>query len=225
MARYAFYNLIETIMHRTTYKLLCFLLLLAIIGCGEVEIPVEKEAPAEQPETPVEQPEAPGEQPETPPDTPETPGEQPETPGEESGEVQEDDGLTIGTANLTADGHLLIAGSLYLSLEERRCVGKEAADIAKTYQEGDLTDWHVPSKAEAQFLRDALACSSPYYYDEGNETLPPLNRKLEELSYIGIYSERYLCEDGTLTFDFKLGTNISSASKTQTYRLRLVRSK
>lgn len=225
MARYAFYNLFETIMHRTTYKLLCFLLLLAAVGCGEVEIPVEEKVPTEQPVTPGEEPETPADTPETPGEESDTPTDQPETPGEESGEVQEDGDLTIGMASLTADGHLLIAGSLYLSLEEHRCVGKEAADFAETYEEGNLTDWHVPSKAEAQFLRDALACSSPYYYDEGNETLPPLNRKLEELSYTGIYRERYLCEDGTLTYDFQLATNISPASQTKTYRLRLVRSK
>lgn len=135
----------------------------------------------------------------------------------------------FGRAKLTADGHLLIDDSFYLSLEEYPNVPsaqssqpKAAAELAAAYSEGDLTSWHIPTTDEALLLRQVLASESPYY---GKDPLPLLNKELDALGYIPIYRERYLCDEARKAFDFELDTNISAAAKSKTYRLRLVRAK
>lgn len=140
--------------------------------------------------------------------------------------------LHIGNACLTADGHLLIADRLYLSLEEFSYVSSaygsaptQAAELAEAYIEGDLTGWRVPTENDVTLLRDALACSSPYYYDEGTETLPPLNEELEKRGYEGIFREWYIYGDGSKVFGFTDAETFAKASKSKTYRLRLVHDK
>lgn len=140
--------------------------------------------------------------------------------------------LHIGNATLTADGHLLIADRLYLSLEEFWYVSSaygsaptQAAELAEAYVEGELTGWRVPTEADVYLLRDALACSSPYYYDEGTETLPPLNEELKSRSYQSIDREWYIYGDGSNVFGFTDTETFKKASKSNTYRLRLVHDK
>lgn len=221
------------------FATLCGLLVFCTTACGEIELP--------QPETP-EQTDKPGtpepgksddpekaddsdtpDSPDTPdtPDAPDTP-DSPDTPDEPDTPAAQ----IFGTVKITADGHLLVNDSFYLSTTEFFNVvpasatpSGDAASYAASYKEGDLTDWHIPTMDEAKALREALACTSPYYTDEGTEVLPKLNKALTELDLDGLYREWYLCDDANYVFDFITGDEIKKASKSKKYRLRLTRSK
>lgn len=234
----------KTPLHFLLLSVLCCLLTLSTTGCGEIDLPLpETPGSGEQtgntskpnnPEKPDE-PDAPDtpDEPDTPdsPDTPDTPDnpdtpDEPDTPG--NGEEKPND-ITIGTVCLTADRHLLIANSLYLSLTEYWNVPSAlstkpdaAQKLATAYTEGDLEGWRIPTRNDAEIIRTALACQSPYY---GEEVLPQINKLLDAMGCLGIYRERYLCDGAAKTFDFAIGSNISAASKSKTYRLRLVRDK
>lgn len=105
-----------------------------------------------------------------------------------------------------------------------------AATIAQGYQEYDLTNWRIPSAAEAKALKAAYApphSSGPVLEGSSFESLNALLRTLEasELHLTeGTTNARYLCEDATRTFSFAPNTTISTAgTKATNYRLRLVK--
>lgn len=192
---------------------LCGLLALSLAACGEIELP--------QPVTPEQTDK---------PDNTEKPGQtdkpdntdEPETPSEQ----------IIGSVKITADGHLLINDTFYLSTTEFVNVApasgppsNEAANCAASYKEGDLTGWHIPTMSEVDALRKALACTSPFYAETGLEELPKLNDALNELKLVGIFREWYLCADANYVFDFITGDEVKKASKSKKYRLRLTREK
>lgn len=216
---------------------LCMLcmLLSVVAGCGEIELPVKEDEHPQQ--TQPSQPEKPTEtdgsgEPDTPqgsgdpqePDSPTTPGDE---TGESGGQEQQ-----VGEACFTADGHLLIADSFYLSISNVKGVVSaynedtpEAADqAAADYKEGNLTSgWRIPTEEEARTLL-SLYASTTYYY--GPEPLPVLNRALETMEYDMIsFSERYLCADGTKTFCFEQGKKVTKAGAKKEYYLRLVHAK
>lgn len=213
---------------------LCSLLILSVIACGEIELP--------QPDTPggteqsgntdkPDQTETP-DKPDTPdePDSPDNP-DSPDTPNTpDVPDIAE--GLVFGTVTITPDRHILINDSFYLSTEEVPNVlsaysttPTAAAELAAEYQEGDLDDWHIPTYDEARALRGALACISPFYAEEETDILPKLNKALDGLGLRGIYREWYLCDEGKQVFDFDFNNSIKKASKTTKYRLRLAREK
>lgn len=213
---------------------LCSLLILSVIACGEIELP--------QPDTPggteqsgntdkPDQTETP-DKPDTPdePDSPDNP-DSPDTP--DTPDVPDiAEGLVFGTVTITPDRHILINESFYLSTAEfydvksaNSTTPTAAAELAAAYKEGDLGDWHIPTYEEAEAIRDALACTSPFYAEKETDVLPKLNKTLEELGLQGIYREWYLCDHATHAFDFITEDLISKATKTGKYHLRLAREK
>ena len=105
-----------------------------------------------------------------------------------------------------------------------------AATIAQGYQEYDLSNWRIPSAAEAQALKAAYTppqSKGPVLEGSAFESLNALLRTLEasELHLTeGTTNARYLCEDATRTFSFAPNTTISTAgTKATNYRLRLVK--
>lgn len=105
-----------------------------------------------------------------------------------------------------------------------------AATIAQGYQEYDLTNWRIPTAAEAKALKAAYTpplSSGPVLEGSSFESLNAILRTLEasELHLTeGTTNARYLCEDATRTFSFAPNTTISTAgTKATNYRLRLVK--
>lgn len=98
--------------------------------------------------------------------------------------------------------------------------GALVSEVAKNYQEFDLTDWRLPTAEEAKLLK--------VEYGEGSEKLETLNKLLESVEAlplqvkVGTENARYLCEEGTKSFSLATGSTISNAgSKSENYRLRL----
>lgn len=228
--------------------LLCMfcMLLPAVVGCGEIDLPVKEDNPPQEvlPDEDKEQDhggDAAGGGGETA--DPEGVGDVggadnaggAEEPGDGSddGEVGEQvQEQRVGKALFTADGHVLIDDRLYLSIFEIRGVVSAynvedptaAVRAAAEYAEGNLdAGWRIPTEEEVSYLRDMYA-SSTYYY--GDEPLPLLNRALEAREYEMISLDmRYLCAEGEKTFNFELGKKVTKAGAKTTYRLRLVHDK
>lgn len=221
------------IMRKILYSVMALLVLAT--SCGEIELPQPDQGPGTQ------QPgKADGDKGSSDAGGSSDTGGSSDSSGSSDAEGKGDSGdsdvpatdLRIGTATFTAGGHLLIADRLYLSLEEYSNVSSaygsmptQAAELAAAYAEGELTGWRVPTEADVTTLRDALACASPSYVEEGTETLPPLNKELERRGYYGLYREWYIFGDGNSVFGFTFDETTKKASKNQTYRLRLVRDK
>lgn len=99
----------------------------------------------------------------------------------------------------------------------------EATELASAYQEGELTDWSIPSKEEAKTLQSAI----------GGDRLSATNLTLKKKgASLLIDNEkdaegnnvRYLCENGSYTFTWNAGTSkISKAGSKRSYYLRLVK--
>lgn len=122
-----------------------------------------------------------------------------------------------------------------------------AATIAQGYQEYELTNWRIPTAAEAKALKAAYTppqSKDPILGATAFESTPPqskgpvlegsafefLNALLRTLEASelhlteGTTNARYLCEDATRTFSFAPNTTITTAgTKATNYRLRLVK--
>ena len=118
------------------------------------------------------------------------------------------------------DGHVVALGIvdkdrraklLMISLAE----WEPADESYITYAEGNLSDWHIPTKDEATVLRKLYA---------GDNCLQ-LNQTFQELGADTLSTtSRYYCEEKSYTFSFKEGTVISKAgTSAKNYRLRLVK--
>ena len=94
----------------------------------------------------------------------------------------------------------------------------EMTDFVAAYSEAGLSDWRVPTEDEARALKKAYG---------GN--FEELNLVVEGLSGDAITiattsnNARYLCADGTKTFNFAENGSITSAGTSVKYRLRLVK--
>lgn len=118
------------------------------------------------------------------------------------------------------------ADLLLLSLEEFTDVysslseGHETqmADQAQSYIEDDLEGWSVPTEAQAKLLRSAYAGN----YDDLNVEIERQNGILITVS-TAANNARYLCENGTKTFNFATNGSITKAGAKVKYRLRLVK--
>lgn len=97
----------------------------------------------------------------------------------------------------------------------------DAANAAMNYSEAGLTDWHIPSKEEASYLKSIYS----------GDQLSALSNMLESAGGVPVMDEddsgtniRYLCENATQTFVFKAGSSLSKAGATvSSYRLRLLK--
>lgn len=95
-----------------------------------------------------------------------------------------------------------------------------ATNLAKTYTEGDISAWSIPSTDEARLLKSVWNTST---ISTLNSVVASAGGKNIEL-YEGTGNARYLCEDATHTFSFVTSSSITAAGKTvKTYRLRLVK--
>ena len=96
----------------------------------------------------------------------------------------------------------------------------EMSAIAEDYFEDGLKKWSVPTEAQARSLKKQYGDTI---------SLAPLNDNISELSGDVIITSgtgnntRYLCEDGTKSFNFTTNGSITKAGKTTKYRLRLVK--
>ena len=101
--------------------------------------------------------------------------------------------------------------------------------IARNYSEGDIKGWRIPTKAEAQRIKETYLSAYPDY----SENLAILNSKIEDLGGITLrpWDEtkssaptcRYFCSDADSTFAIRSNSTISKAGNTVSYNLRLVR--
>lgn len=99
-----------------------------------------------------------------------------------------------------------------------------ADSIAKSYIEGDLAEWTIPTKEQAKALRNA-------YNINGNN--PSLGLLLEEAgsNAVGYWKKtednginvRYLCENGNNRYNFNPSSNVDKTYASQLYLLRLVK--
>ena len=91
----------------------------------------------------------------------------------------------------------------------------QATDTATHYIEYTLTDWTIPTEAQARRMKSDLDPSD-------------LNAHLKALSLdtmrtkSGSSNARYLCEEATKTFSLAENSNITSAGAKTKYRLRLL---
>lgn len=195
------------------------------------------ESPAtggDSPATGDGQPTTGGNQPTTGDDSPATGGDQPTTsddsPATGDQPAPDTQKNVFGRASFTSDGHLLIADRLYLSLAEYPNVPSAisatpnvAGDYAASYVEGGLKGWRIPTKTDAELLRQVLAfIESPFY---GADIIVKLNNFLEDRDFTGIYREEYLCDDALTTFNFSASGVYTDVGKTKLYKLRFVRDK
>lgn len=131
-------------------------------------------------------------------------------------------------AVITADGHVLIDGRLYISVVDFRSIpgdGTTAKTKASAYTEGDLSGWRVPTRSDVDLLL-GLYRGSDAYYGEGE--LPALNRALQKADFDTFYlTERYLFDGGRsyFTLDIKASESTGAAQDDKKYYLRLVRDK
>lgn len=135
---------------------------------------------------------------------------------EEMEEVWSADTLTIDrweghavALGLSEDGKQ--AKLLLVSLQEWEPSDESYAD----YVEKEITDWHIPTKDEANIIRKQL----------GGEKVTPFLQLLQELDGDPLSLDlRYYCDQKAYTFSFKDGTVISKAGvSTKNYRIRLVK--
>lgn len=144
-------------------------------------------------------------------------------------------GSSIPSAGDAWDGHLVAlveptaaneADLLLLSLHEELDVYAPAAEgheqemwqLVNAYSEGTFSGWSVPSRDEAAALKKAYGGN----FDDLNNTLDLLGGVPISVSDKSNNS-RYLCEDGTKTFNFAESGSITTAGKKVKYRLRFVK--
>lgn len=98
----------------------------------------------------------------------------------------------------------------------------EALQLTVNYTELDLSDWYIPTTAQAKRLRDTYGSNLPAH-DSLNALLRSIEASEIQLQ-TGNDNARYLCDDGLKSFSFVSSTTISSAgTKATNYRLRLLR--
>lgn len=148
-----------------------------------------------------------------------------------------------GTQWLQVDKHVTILQdgneALLVSLTEWNNISysadasihTQAINIAKSYKEGDLTGWRLPTLEEGKELYSKYKRSTDTDY---NDSLGVLNTKITDLGGIPINAWqakdkypafRYLCsgKDTTYSFSLKAGSSTSKVGKTVKYNLRLVK--
>lgn len=98
----------------------------------------------------------------------------------------------------------------------------EVLQLAANYTELELSDWRIPTSAQAKRLRDTYGSNLPAH-DSLNALLRSIEASEIQLQ-TGNVNARYLCDEGLKSFSFVSGTSISSAgTKVTNYRLRLLR--
>lgn len=247
--------MMSTLHHIRLAVITVSLLLPLAVGCGEIELPINHETPKqEEPSSPADDDHNGGESREEPPsgddnrnqgDGNDNHGDGDGTPSDgdrnqSDGEPCDDNGnQQLGRATLTADGHIVIDGTLYLSVIEYGDIkGSEATkaiSYAESYAEGTLTEWRVPTRDDVKILTDVLTSEDAWYK---STPMALLNWALEESDLTnydqlplregdGTVSVYFLCDGGkkAYTFDAKASKQLTDISAKKKYRLRLVKDK
>ena len=118
------------------------------------------------------------------------------------------------------------ADVLLLGLREMKNVYAPAAeghetqmqDSIQAYFENDLKDWTVPTEEQARSLKKQYGGN----FDELNLLIEQQQGDTLHV-YTSSSNARYLCEEGTKTFNFAANGSITSAGTSTKYRLRLVK--
>lgn len=147
--------------------------------------------------------------------------------------------LPDGTIYFPTEGHVKILDGdddtswILVSLYEWDLYANNTTEIERTtnnYREGDLTGWRIPTKIEAEKMRERYKCSSTML--DFSDELNNLNEKIkshggkilrpwEKKSSLPPY--RYLCENAYYSFSLKSTSQISGAGAKTLYHLRLVK--
>lgn len=90
--------------------------------------------------------------------------------------------------------------------------------LVNAYEESGLQGWSVPSAEQAKALRKEYGGK----FDDLNVVIETLGGTLITVSTAS-NNARYLCEEGTKTFNFAESGSITSAGKSVKYRLRLLK--
>lgn len=121
--------------------------------------------------------------------------------------------------------------ALLISQEEWSGTAAKLPEKAKDYSEGDITDWHIPTVREAEYLMNTYSINSEVF-DASTLTgtpnwgdLAPLQSILDDpiIARANKKNRRYICDNGKQTFPFVKGLKISDAGSSTTYYLRLVK--
>ena len=95
----------------------------------------------------------------------------------------------------------------------------EATSIAQSYQEYDLSDWRIPNEGEARILSQAYRDNPDAFANLLTEAhASPVSLTDDKGNNL-----RYLCENATKTYSFKLNTITNAGATVKNYHLRLVR--
>lgn len=166
----------------------------------------------------------------------------------ESVEEKENSGSNSddGTLSISSDKHIIAYEYddndhhiVYVSLNEWNNIpsalgnadNTKAIDIAAHYNEGGISGWHIPTRAEARYIcnRYNRTYSESGVYDDALETL---NNNIETAGGKRLtvwYNKdskpayRYLCEDATYSYSLKTGSNITKCGTVTKYNLRLIK--
>lgn len=90
--------------------------------------------------------------------------------------------------------------------------------LVNAYEEGGLQGWAVPTADQARKLREIYGGK----FDDLNAVIETLGGDLISVSNTN-NNARYLCEEGSKTFNFAESGSITSAGKLVKYRLRLLK--
>lgn len=163
----------------------------------------------------------------------------------ENENVNDDDngGTDVNPPSVTSDncflwkGHAVVrydkntSTALLISQEEWKGLAAELPEKAKSYSEDGLTDWHVPTVKEAEYLMNTYSINSADF-DSSTVTetlnwgdLAPLQAILDVpiIPRANGKNYRFLCDDGKKTFPFVEGLKILTAGSKTTYYLRIVK--
>lgn len=118
------------------------------------------------------------------------------------------------------------ADVLLLGLKEFTGVYAPAAEghegdmsaIAEAYSESNIKDWTVPTEEQARSLKKQYGGN----FEELNIIIEGLQGDFLDV-YTSSNNARYLCEEGTKTFNFAANGSITTAGTSTKYRLRLVK--
>lgn len=127
----------------------------------------------------------------------------------------------VDNATDTSADLLLLSLSEFTGIHSPKAQGYETEMSATTsaYAEDALRDWTVPTEAQARALRGQYAGD----YDDLNAVIATQGGELIAEYASGNNNARFLCEQGTKTFNWAKSGSITTAGTSVKYRLRLVK--
>lgn len=127
----------------------------------------------------------------------------------------------VDNATETSADLLLLSLSEFTNIHSPKAQGYESemSATAAAYGEDAMRDWSVPTEAQARALRAEYAGE----YEALNDVLASQGADLVDVYSSGNNNARFLCEQGTKTFNWAKSGSITTAGTSVKYRLRLVK--